>query len=372
MNILREFFDIAGDPAGYAEKWKVEHDGAVVGYLCSYTPEEIIVAAGALPFRILGSGRTISLADSHLQSYSCSLIRGALEDALTGRLNFLSGTIFPHTCDSIQRLSDIWRLNTGYKFHIDLVMPVKLQTKSAAVYMQSVIDRFKNELAAALNVNISEKNLRQAVYTCNRIRQNLRKLYNIQKTAPDRLNSIELHTVLMAAMVMDRNELDKKLTTLTKAVGLPDADVKSSGKKILLGGSVCTRPEIYRVIEDAGGSIVGDDFCTGARNIHLDVDTTGDMIEAVSRRYMTRSVCPAKHSGLQSRGEHLVSMAGESDAKGVILVYLKFCDPHLFDYPYIKAMLDKENIPCMLYEIEEGPWSGGQFQTRCEAFMELI
>ena len=372
MTIVREFFDIANDPAGYAEKWKVKHDGAVVGYLCSYIPEEIIVAAGALPFRILGSGSTISLADSHLQAYSCSLVRGALEDALAGRLDFLSGTVFPHTCDSIQRLSDIWRLNTRYKFHIDLVMPVKLQAKSAAVYMQSVVDQFKNELAQALNVDISEENLRQAVYTCNRIRKNLRKLYKIQKMTPDRLSSIELHAVLMAAMVMDRNELDKKLSVLVKATGLPNMDCTSVGKRILLGGSVCTRSEIYRVLEESGGRIVGDDFCTGDRNIQGDVDTTGDMIEAVSRRYMTRIVCPAKHSGLLSRGEYLVSIARENKVQGVILLYLKFCDPNLFDYPYIKAMLDKENIPCMLYELEEGPWSGGQFKTRCEAFMEMI
>ena len=211
MNISREFFDIADDPAAYAEKWKAEHGGAVVGYLCSYTPEEIIVAAGALPFRILGSGNTVSLADEHLQTYSCGLVRGALEDALAGRIDFLNGTVFPHTCDSIQRLSDIWRLNTRYGFHMDLVMPVKLQEKSAAVYMQNVIDRFKNELAQALGVEISEENLREAVFTCNRIRQNLRKLYKVRKAAPDRLSSIELHAVSMASMVMDRNELDEKL-----------------------------------------------------------------------------------------------------------------------------------------------------------------
>jgi len=28
-----------------------------------------------------------------------------------------------------------------------------------------------------------------------------------------------------------------------------------------------------------------------------------------------------------------------------VFLLLKFCDPHAFDYPYIKEMLDKENIP---------------------------
>ena len=131
MQILKQFHDIAGDPIGYARNWKAETQSRIVGYFCSYAPEEIIWAAGALPYRILGAGGTISRADGHLQAYSCSLVRGALDDALTGKLDFLDGTVFPHTCDSIQRLSDIWRLNAGLDFHLDLVLPVKLNTKSA-------------------------------------------------------------------------------------------------------------------------------------------------------------------------------------------------------------------------------------------------
>ena len=86
MNISREFFDIADDPAAYAEKWKAEHGGAVVGYLCSYTPEEIIVAAGALPFRILGSGNTVSLADEHLEGLSLEETYMSSRKELEGRL----------------------------------------------------------------------------------------------------------------------------------------------------------------------------------------------------------------------------------------------------------------------------------------------
>ena len=52
------------------------------------------------------------------------------------------------------------------------------------------------------------------------------------------------------------------------------------------------------------------------------------------------------------RGENIVRMVKESKADGVVFLLLKFCDPHAFDYPYIKEMLDKENIPCMLLDME--------------------
>ncbi|MBW2370540.1 MAG: 2-hydroxyacyl-CoA dehydratase, partial [Deltaproteobacteria bacterium] len=141
MEGMRIFSDVVSNPRAYAENWKKETGGEIVGHFCSYTPEEIITAAGALPFRILGSGATITKADMHLQAYSCSLVRGGLEDALTGKLDFLDGTVFPHTCDSIQRLSDIWRLNVKEKFHLDVILPVKLNTASARTYMLDTLNR---------------------------------------------------------------------------------------------------------------------------------------------------------------------------------------------------------------------------------------
>ena len=99
--------DAVDDPYAYAARWKAMQHKPVVAHFCSYTPEEVIWAAGALPLRIFGQSERIVAADTHLQSYSCSLVRGALEDALTGRLDFADGFVFPHTCDSIQRLSDM-------------------------------------------------------------------------------------------------------------------------------------------------------------------------------------------------------------------------------------------------------------------------
>ena len=83
QNILKAFYDIASRPGDYARQWKDRHRKNVIGYFCSYTPEEIILAADALPFRIFNSGEKITRADAHLQTYCCSLVRGALDDAST-------------------------------------------------------------------------------------------------------------------------------------------------------------------------------------------------------------------------------------------------------------------------------------------------
>ena len=376
-----EFFDhIVKHPREYAEKWKKETHGKVIGHFCSYTPVEIITAAGALPFRIFSSGVDISKADAHLQAYSCSLVRGALEDALSGQLDFLDGTVFPHTCDSIQRLSDIWRMNTNFGFHSDLILPVKLIGESAEEYMTAVLRKFKEALEKNIGVRISEEDLKKGIETCNRVRENLGRLYSLRQKNPHVIQSSDVHTIFKASMIMDAKQAAEKLHGLVielegelegESKGDNDASVPER-KRLVLSGGLCTMPDIYDIVETAGGAVVWDDFCTGSRYFEGEIEEMNDPIAAIASRYLKRVNCPAKHSGVLSRGEYLVEKVRQNQADGVIFLFLKFCDPHAFDYPYMKEMLEKQGVPSMLFEIEDQTSSEGQLKTRCEAFMEML
>jgi benzoyl-CoA reductase subunit C len=372
MDVMQPFLDISADPKAYARSWKDRTGGNVIGTLCSYAPEELILAAGALGFRIVGGSGAISKADAHLQAYSCSLVRGALEDALSNQLDFLDGTIFPHTCDSIQRLSDIWRMNAKTGFHLDVVLPVKLNTDSAREYMTAVMRKARSELESILGKAITGDDLRQAVETCNHIRAKMKTLYTMRRDCPGAIAGKDVHAIAKAALVMDRHDFLKRLSEVVDRLAATTDTVCGDGKRIFLSGGVCNLPDIYGPIEAAGGVVVGDDLCTGSRQLMGPIDVQGDLIEAISRRYMERAVCPAKHAGIRTRGEELIRMARETRAQGVIFLYLKFCDPHAFDYPYLKEMLAAEGIPTLLVELEEQTASDGQFKTRCGAFMEML
>ncbi|MCP4373677.1 MAG: 2-hydroxyacyl-CoA dehydratase [Deltaproteobacteria bacterium] len=372
MDILNQFYEISKDPFAYAGSWKNETNGKIVGHFCSYTPEEIIVAAGALPFRIFGSPENVSKSDIHLQAYSCSLVRGALGDALSGRLDFLDGVVFPHTCDSIQRLSDIWRMNITCDFHSDVILPVKLNTKSAREYMVSVIHKFKKDLENRLDVEITTEKLKSAVDHYNKLRSRLQRIYEIRRENPNVIDGSAVHTIVKTSMIMDREVLSEELNQVVKMLESRKRSPASSKKRLIAAGGLCSMPDIYNILEDSGAWVVWDDFCTGSRYFDGKIDTDGDIIESIAKRYLERIVCPAKHSGLYSRGEHILKIVRQSKAQGVIFLYLKFCDPHSFDYPYIKEMLDEEGIPSMLFEVEDQLPSEGQFKTRCEAFIEML
>ncbi|MHB8910171.1 MAG: 2-hydroxyacyl-CoA dehydratase subunit D [Syntrophales bacterium] len=375
MKQIDECHQVLADPYGYAAGFKAASGRKIVGTFCSYAPEEIILAAGAHPFRIFGTGEKIRLAEAHLQSYCCSLVRGALEDALGGRLAFLDGVVFPHTCDTIQRLSDIWRLNVDGSFHLDLVLPAKLDTESARLYFVEVLNRFRKELGHMLGVTINDDDLKGAIVLSNRIRRALTRIYELKCDRPEIMKGADVHALVRAAMVMDRVRMAPLLEETAAALEAEAGRAAPSGtpeKRLILSGGVCNHPDIYTIIEEAGGAVVGDDLCTGARWFSGLIDENAEPIAAIAERYRERVVCPAKHRGLTERADHLVRLTREKRAQGVIFFLLKFCDPHAFDYPCLKEALDREGIASTVIEVEDRLPADGQLRTRFETFVEMI
>ena len=392
---IKYMAEITAAPLMYGRRIQKETGRRVVGYVCSYTPEEIIIAAGAHPLRLFGPMGELECVDTHLQSYCCSVVRGILETGLKGDADFLAGMVFPHTCDSIQRLSDLWRINVTHGFHLDLVLPVKLNTDSARKYYLDVLRRFRMELGKKLGVDIGDEALRKAYETLREIRRLLAGIYELRSANPTLLSGDDLLTIVKAAMIIDRREasdLLQRVATGLKAKieahkSLPES-VNSSPpqekeiKRLVLAGGICNHPRLHGMIEAAGGAVVWDDMCTGARyfqtagpGIESDGSTAagkGDTMAAIAERYLNREVCPAKHNGLTSRAEAIISLVREKQARGVILLHLKFCDPHAFDYPYLKNALDRENIPHLMLEIEDPLPAEGQLRTRFEAFLEML
>ncbi|HOO89688.1 MAG TPA: 2-hydroxyacyl-CoA dehydratase family protein [Syntrophales bacterium] len=371
MERFDDFHEAASDTEAYIRNLK-ESGRKVLGYMCSYTPEEIIYAAGAHPLRLFGAETNSALADAHLQSYTCSLARGVLEGALSGKLNYLDGMVFPHTCDTVQRLSDIWRLNTDFGFFTDIVLPVKLDTESAKEYMNNVLCKFRRDLEKGMGVTVTDETLKESIETYNTIRGCLKAIYELRSEEPGILTGGDVHAIVKGSMIMDRKYLLKRLPEVIETLRGAKAPSDTEKKRVALVGSICNHPDIYAIIEQSGGVVVWDDLCTGSRYFEGEIGTDGDPIAAIADRYIKRQICPAKYMSTTSRGDSLVEMIRKHRVQGVIFLLLKFCDPHDFDYPYMKGFLDRERIPSMLLEIEDHLPSEGQLLTRFETFTHML
>ncbi|MDD9304488.1 MAG: 2-hydroxyacyl-CoA dehydratase [Desulfobacter sp.] len=367
---LTPFYTTIKDPEQTAQSIKTKGK-KILGYLCSYAPEELIFAAGCHPMRLFSRKTEISLAENHLQAYCCSLVRGILEQGLSGDLNYLDGTVFPHTCDSIQRLSDIWRLNMDQAFFADVIMPAKLTTASARDYMKTVLNKFKTDLESYIGHPITEDDLAESIALFNRIRTRLDQIYTLKAEHPAVISGKDLFCVIKAAMIMDRNLLDTCLKDLLSALkNLPQKP--GDPTRLILSGSVCDMPDLYTLVEDAGGAVVGDDLCSGQRWFQGLIPQDLPPMDGLTARYTDRVVCPAKHSGNFARAKALIDLVKAKKAQGVVFTLLKFCDPHAFDFPYLKECLDKEGIPSLHLEMDDQQTNSGQMTTRVETFIQMI
>ena len=284
----------------------------------------------------------------------------------------LDAVVFPHTCDSIQRLSDIWRLNIKQHLHFDVVLPVKLNTESAFDYLVDVLARFRTQLETSLGTTIDDAGLKKSIETYNHLRELLAGLYRIKRESPGSITGRDLQAVAKSAMIMDRQEMITLLEELLARVTANRHAAIFNGKRVILSGGLCNQGDIYATIEQAGAAVVWDDLCTGARAVGGRIDSSGDLLSAIARRYRERVACPAKHQGRHRRGEALAAAVKRYKADGVVLVRLKFCDPHAFDYPYLKEVLDDAGISSLLIEFEDQPGNAGQMSTRLEAFVEML
>ena len=74
LESLEVFRDVLKDPAAVAGDWKAA-GGKVVGVRCLFVPEEIVWAAGMLPWPLYGTPEPVRLADAYFQSCSCEFAR---------------------------------------------------------------------------------------------------------------------------------------------------------------------------------------------------------------------------------------------------------------------------------------------------------
>jgi bcr-type benzoyl-CoA reductase subunit C len=343
-----------------------------VAVFCSYTPEEILHAARLVPVRLIGAARTITHADAHLQAYCCSLARTDLDMALAGELDFLEGAVFVQTCDTMQRLSDIWRRNTGYAFHGDLVLPIRMGEETSLPLLEEEVRRFRQSVEDYLGEPIWDDALQESIHAYNRNRYLVERLYKLRAEEPGLIDGLSATACVVAGFWMKRGDHNQLLHNLLES--LEGANPCSDGKTpLLVSGSICATPDLFELLKELGAEVVDDDLCSGHRYFDGLVEVNMPPEEALARRMWERVNCPAKHQCREDRASRLMKQVECSGAKGVIFYLQSFCEPHFFDIPYLKNRLQEElGIPSLLLESELQSFSRGQLRTRLQAFIETI
>jgi bcr-type benzoyl-CoA reductase subunit C len=369
LKILKEFETITSK--GYREiASSLPKDCVPIGFFCPYVPEELIHAAGALPFRLMGTPIKMSHVQAHLPANCCHLVKSSLESLLQGELDFLKGMIFSHTCDTMQGLADIWALQKRIPLQFNLMIPSRLDSELSRAYLKAELERFKNFLESAVG-KITSQNLSASIQLFNRIRNKVAEIYARRPKWYKEISGSNFARIIRAGYLIDRQRYLDLLNEFSDV--LPE---KTEGSEnlvpVYLAGNMTHDAPYFSFIEEAGAVIVQDDLCSGTRFLRLMVPEDIDPMEALVNRYFTSFMCPTKHIGAHAHGETLIKEVQKSGAKGVIFLLYKYCETHFFDYPDLKQALESKGIPTLLLEVEDPSYSVGQLKTRIQAFVEML
>ena len=363
--VCQDFYQPAREAAAQGKR--------VAGFVCSYSPQELVHAAGYLPVRILGQPGATPQADELLQAYACSLARASLNSGLTGAFDFLNLAVFAHTCDTMQNVADLWQRNVPGMETLIVSMPNRTEGEAARKYLRTELGRVRAWLEERAGA-ISDETIAASMQIFQQHRATMQRLYALRRRRPGVLSGAQMNTVVLSAMLMPKEEHQLLLSQLIDTLEQqPESeDVVSDAPRILVTGSVCQNRDFMTALEESGCVIADDDLCMGSRSFTAPDPIPGDPLDAMTAQYLGRKPCPAFHSPGFDPGDHLVERAQQARAEGVVFLLTKFCDPWFFDYPPAQKKLEAAGIPSLLVEIEQNQPVPEQFRTRAEAFFETI
>lgn len=283
----------------------------MLGYICKYTPVEILEAFGEEIELVEPHVTNFTQADTLMHANMCSFTKAVLEDFENRDYD---GMIFTSCCDSVRRLSDTFTRLYPDKFFFCVDLPRKINDFAVTLFekqIRGLIDAY----TAFSGRTFSETALSEIC----------RRKYEASRLIQPPKADYDLHVALAGAR--------------------PGADIKN-------------------LIENHNAGIVIDLTCTGIERAYK---TDPDHI-LNSYAHSLLNQLPCMRMASASNRERILE-GYEERIDGIIYHTVKFCDIYSYEYARLK---DTKNLPILKVETDSTSQCAGQILTRLEAFLEAL
>lgn len=356
-----------------------EKGGKLAGFLCSYTPLEVLMASGISAVGLCGtSNETVPDAEKVLPKNLCPLIKSTYGFAYTEKCpyTYFSDIIIGETtCDGKKKMYELLsELKDVYVLHLPQGQG---RPYSKEIWYQEV-KMFKERLEEKFGIEITDEALREAVKKRNKLRRAITEMYELQANVPPAMKGSQMMLTLMSgSFKFDVDEyIDGVLNVVEKAkadYAAGKSTVSTKDKRILLTGcpSGGVIQKIGMVIENNGGVIVCLDDCSGERTNRMLIDEDADdILRAISDRYLEIN-CSVMTTN-EARLENTRAMIEKYKVDGVIEVVLQACHTFNVESAKVCRMVEDMGIPYMKLETDYSTADSGQLETRISAFLEML
>ncbi|QNL44663.1 2-hydroxyacyl-CoA dehydratase [Oscillibacter hominis] len=373
--LVQEFSQIAANPKAQLEAYK-KQGKKCIGVMPYYAPEELVDAAGMVPFGMWGSNdKTISRAKEYCATFYCTIAQLDLEMLLDGTMDLLDGVITPTICDTLRPMSQNIRVAMSEK--LPCIFLAHPQYRRPEFGLKFCVDQYTNvrtELEKIAGAPIADEAILNSIKVYNKSRAARREFAKLANEHCDVITPTKRSAVLKAAWFMPKAEYTEKLQQLNSELkALPVC--KWKGTKVVTSGIICDNPKLLEIFEENNIAIAADDVAHESRAFRVDAPESGDPILALAHQFADQDydvLLYDEHSSENRRGEFVANLVKESGAQGLVLFMQQFCDPEEMEYPYLKKALDSAGIPHIKLGVDQQMRDFGQARTAIQAFADVI
>ena len=344
----------------------------VIGWFNPYIPEEIIHAAGMLPFEVTGDNEPVQMhgAEAHIYSNSCSKIRTCWQLQLDGKYSFLDGLVSTHMCDQDMRLFEVWSYYKKLPYMDAIYAPRKRDEVAVNLYLND-LEVFRSRLSQYLICRIPDVHIANSIKVYNRGRELMQQLYELRKRDRPPVTGAEALEVSKAAARLPRERFNELMEQLLDEIQSTGREIKKTMRLMIVGNDLHNTNQVAN-LETLDAVVVADEMNCGIRYAWGQVDTELPPMGALARFYTMGRPVDMHNWNSDGRLEFIDEMAGQYKVNGIVSEIVRFCTYNGWDKFDLKKLMEKRGIPILDIDLEYGHPAGAQVKIRAEAFMEML
>ena len=335
-----------------------------------YTPDEIVHAMGMVPIGVWGGDIELKESKRYFPAFICSISQSILELGMSKMYDGASAILIPDLCDSLKALGENWKYVVSEIPFVPVMYPQNRQTDFGRKYTLKLYQKVVEQLEDICQTELSLDKLKETILIYNEHNKLMRE-FVIAAAKHQEITAYERSAVFKSAFFILKEEHSELLKQLLDNLSKEEGE-NLQKTRVVVSGIIADSPNLMEIVERNNFQIVADDIAAQSRQYRTDAPLGENPLESLAEKYCQMDNCSVLYDVKKKRLSLMIDTVKQTNAKGIILFLTKFCDPEEFDYPILKKMCDKENIPLLFVEIDRQIQNYAQVETALETFKDLF
>lgn len=344
-----------------------------------YTPEELILAAGAIPQRLIRGGdfEPVEATSQYISRFLSTFTRAQFGNYSTKKepiYQEFDAIVGEVTSVNMGRQMDLFEYYTNLPV-LPLGVPLNAATEGAMKFYKARLEQLRGSLEKMTGTKVTDEALKKQVAAYNRMRALLGEISALRKGKEIRLRGSEFlrlnHLTFFEEPDRANMLLEESLGKFKKREPVSSSDAP----RILLLGCPLAAGDyaLPTMIEQAGGAIVGEELGGGIRHYEAMTKLDGAPMDNLAERYLRGRLPTPYFRPWERRIPFFEKLATELRVDGVIWYQLLYEEAYTLESYWVEKKMSEHQIPFLIveseYDIER---KSEQVSTRVETFLSTI